>query len=224
MPGGGLILSNDLPPAGDDYPTTAWAAGEALRAPHGLALPAGAPAGPAEIQVTLVDGVGAIVAGPVALARIELSVPARSTDRPEMEYELEADFGGAIRLIGYDLEPGERLASGQTVRLTLYWQSAAPVAQSYTVFTHLLDGQGHIWAQRDGLPLAGARPTTGWTPGEVLVDVYELTLPVGAPAGDYTLEAGLYEAGSGARLPVLGPGGLPAADRVVLAQVGVSPP
>jgi hypothetical protein len=215
------ILSQDLPPARAGYPTTDWAAGEVLRAPHLLPIPASAPPGPARMQLSLVDDAGGLVAGPVELAQIEIQAPARSTERPEIKHPLERDFGGAIRLLGYDLEPASGASAGQTLRLTLYWESLAPVSQSYTVFTHLLDGEGRIWAQRDSLPLGGARPTTGWLPGEVLVDVYELEIQADAPPGEYTLEAGLYEAGSGARLPVLGADGQPAGDHAVLTRIAI---
>jgi len=59
---------------------------------------------------------------------------------------------------------------------------------SYSVFVHALDASGAILSQVDALPLGGSRPTTGWLPGEVLVDRYSLRL-----SSATTLEVGLYD-------------------------------
>jgi hypothetical protein len=60
---------------------------------------------------------------------------------------------------------------------------------------------GQIWGQYDGIPLGGARPTTTWLPGEVIVDHYEIPLRLGAPTGDYVLAVGLYDLETMKRLP-----------------------
>jgi hypothetical protein len=74
----------------------------------------------------------------------------------------------------------------------LYWQADAPVAESYTVFTHLFGPDGQRVAQQDNLPLGGLAPTDTWTPGRVVRDPYRLSLPADLPAGAYTLAVGLY--------------------------------
>jgi hypothetical protein len=66
---------------------------------------------------------------------------------------------------------------------------------SYTAFVHALDASDHILAQVDAVPLNGARPTTGWLPGEVLTDPYTLSL-----AGASKIEIGLYDAHTAERL------------------------
>ena len=50
-------------------------------------------------------------------------------------------------------------------------------------------------AQSDGIPANWTRPTTGWLPGEYVTDARVLTLPADAPAGEYSLFAGLYVPG-----------------------------
>jgi hypothetical protein len=52
-------------------------------------------------------------------------------------------------------------------------------------------------AQSDGVPAGWSRPTTGWLPGEYVTDTRALAIPPDAPAGDYTLSAGLYIPGNG---------------------------
>ena len=69
---------------------------------------------------------------------------------------------------------------------------------SHTVFVHLLDDARQVRGQRDGIPVNGAYPTTLWRPGEFVTDGYEIAVE----PGQYTVEVGLYDAASGARLPV----------------------
>ena len=119
-------------------------------------------------------------------------------------------------LLGADLEP-DPAAPGGVLRLTLYWQALTEMDTPYTVFVHLLDAQERVVVGHDGEPVDGARPTTGWVPGEYIADGHSLTLPADLPPGDYVIEVGLYDAGVPAmpRLPVLDEEGRPAADRVI---------
>ncbi len=139
----------------------------------------------------------------------------RSFAPPPVQHSLELEFGdGVIRLLGYDLEESP-VMMGDSVNLTLYWQSVTQTSVSYKVFVHLLDSTDNIRGQRDSPPLNGDWPTTCWAPGEVVADPYTLTLPADAPPGDYTLAVGLYLEKTWERLPVDG------ADQVRLGPVKV---
>ncbi len=109
---------------------------------------------------------------------------------------------------------------GGVLHLTLYWQAKAQMEKSYTVFTHLLDTGGHIRAQQDSVPVHGARPTTGWFPGEVIRDDYELIVEADAPPGDYIIEVGLYDANDPTfpRLPVLDEADRIIGDKVIIVS------
>ena len=89
----------------------------------------------------------------------------------------------------------------------------AVVTTRYKVFVQLLDVNRQVAAQRDAMPLAGARPTTSWLPGEVLTDAYVLEVPAGL-ACPCELIAGLYDPLTGARLTLAGAD----ADAASLAQ------
>jgi hypothetical protein len=125
-----------------------------------------------------------------------------------------AVLGDRIRLRAYLAR--SQAAAGDRVHLILFWEALEPVAQDYTVFTHLLAPDGSVAAQRDNPPAGGLRPTSGWRPGEVVTDSYVLELPAGLSPGDYTLQTGLYDPATGTRLPVAGGG-----DAVRLAAVRV---
>jgi hypothetical protein len=79
--------------------------------------------------------------------------------------------------------------------------------QRYTVFVHLLGSQNPdtgspLWAQGDSEPCRGFYPTSSWHEGEIVVDRIELTIPPGAPSGQYDLAMGFYDVWTGERLPV----------------------
>jgi hypothetical protein len=139
----------------------------------------------------------------------------------QMSRQVSFNLGNQIDLVGFDLEAwGAR--PGDTVPLTLYWRAQNVPEEDYTVFTHLVDAQGQIWAQDDDYPVGGDYPTSFWGVGEVVQDAYQLVLPCEVPVGEYEVEVGLYLASTGTRLPVLDDEGHVLDNRVVLGRVVVS--
>lgn len=90
--------------------------------------------------------------------------------------------------------------SGGTLGVTLNWQALEPAERDYTVFVHLLDADGQLVAQHDGMPRDGGRPTTDWDAGETIVDTHFVLLPPGLSEGDYRLRAGWYDGQTGERV------------------------
>ncbi len=87
--------------------------------------------------------------------------------------------------------------AGPVVRLTLAWSATTPVDEELKVSARLLDATGKVVAQDDRVPVHFTYPTTAWTPGEVVADVYDLSLPQGAPPGPYDVLLILYRAADG---------------------------
>lgn len=83
---------------------------------------------------------------------------------------------------------------GQDLRLSTGWQQAGP-PQPVKIFIHLLDSQGEIAAQWDGLGAAWE----GWRSGDALLHMHALPLPADLPAGVYKVRLGLYHPQSGTR-------------------------
>ena len=126
----------------------------------------------------------------------------RLWEAPPIEHKLDADLGGQVRLLGYDADC--RIENG-ACSVTLYWQAQARLDTGYTVFAQLLDPEGRVRAQVDSAPQAGGYPTVWWLPGEVVADPLSLTLPTEAPRDvPYRLLVGMYDAQTGARLPLTG--------------------
>lgn len=108
------------------------------------------------------------------------------------DHATQVNFADAIALIGYDFTPGE----GK--KLTLYWQSLAPVDKNYVVFVHLLDNAGQVITQADGPPTGNAYPTRWWSPDEIIAD--RRTWP--DTPNVHALRLGLYDLNSGQRLAI----------------------
>jgi hypothetical protein len=113
-----------------------------------------------------------------------------------------ASFEDGIDLLGYSAEPEEPLP-GEDLRVTLHWRARTRPAGSYTAFVHLLDDQGQMRAQADAPPLDGLYPTPLWQPGVILHDSHTLRLPGDLEPGRYRLGAGLYDAYTQERLPLV---------------------
>ncbi|MEJ2212445.1 MAG: hypothetical protein P8129_25955, partial [Anaerolineae bacterium] len=118
-----------------------------------------------------------------------------------LAHPLDVEFGGSLRLAGYDVAPA-RPAAGGELALRLSWSRSGPAPeQDYTHFVHLLDAEGRRVAQGDGPPgYLGTLPTTLWPAGVQLLDRHVVPLPADLPAGDYSLLVGWYDPASGERL------------------------
>ena len=150
--------------------------------------------------------------------------PALTAADVSIAHTLEANFGGSVRLLGYEVETMS-LKPGGMLYLALYWQAREPVERRYKVFTHVLgevfnaESANFLWGQQDNEPVGGTRPTPTWRPGEVIADSYAISLHPKAPAGSYAIEIGLYDPATGERLPVLDERGQVMADHLVLTHL-----
>jgi len=133
-------------------------------------------------------------------------------------HRLGVEFGGMMRLLGYDLE-ADAVEPGGQLGITLYWESLAPSDRDYTVFVHLLGEGDLIVAQRDTFPGVGLLSTTWLEPGFRWADRYVLRIPSTAYAPDVAqVEVGVYDPATGARLPASTGG-----DNVRFGRVEVRP-
>ncbi len=116
---------------------------------------------------------------------------------------------------------------GQAIHLRLVWRVLAQPTTSYTVFIHVIDGQGQVIVGHDYTPLGGAFPSYLWFPkwleGQVVEDPYRLVLPEDTPPGEYWVEVGMYEMGSVRRVAQLSAEGVLTGDRLILGAVHVTP-
>jgi hypothetical protein len=190
-PNGSLAAEYDLPPAAPWHPTSAWRPGDVWRGQHLLRLPATLDSGDSSWCVSL-PSTHQCTNLP---STIHITAPPRTFTRPPSQHPVGVTLGEIATLVGFDLstaivQPEDALTA------TLIWRAEETPIISYRVFAHLLDSEGKLIAQSDAVPADWTRPTTGWLPGEYIADAHTLTIPPDAPAGEYTLSAGLYVPGS----------------------------
>jgi len=103
------------------------------------------------------------------------------TELPETAVASDIDFGNQLNLAGWEvIETDPSVQSNWQV--ALYWQTSTRPAEDYTISVRPLingqlmsvDGEPAI---QDHQPVWGYYPTSRWTPGEIVRDVYALTLP-----------------------------------------------
>ena len=109
----------------------------------------------------------------------------------------------------------------RTAELTVTWQPLQPLDFDYNVFFQAIAGeQEQAVAQLDVQPLGGARPATGWRPGEILTETYRLDLAAVPAHEALRYYFGYYDWRDGHRLAV--DGGVD--DKMVLQGQTQKPP
>mgnify|MGYP001041897964 CR=1 FL=1 len=233
--------SDNLNPGG--IPTSRWAPALYTRDEHTISIPADLPPVEYLLQVGLYDkvtgerlpilseeGQAAGDSIPLQTVHVLRAKPINARRLPHRDGSL---LGGKIELLGYELKE-EPMRPGEALELTLYWQAREEIEQSYIVFTHLLDGEGNIQGQQDGIPAEGMYPTLSWLAGQVVEDKHRIPIAATAPAGSYRIAVGMYELDSLERLEAMdGDGNLLPEGQIVLdtrvevlrpAQDGVESP
>ncbi len=184
---------------GARYPTDQWRPGEALLTQYRLRIP---PELTRTYHLMLsVQAKDMPATSKVRLAKLDIAGwPRRFTLPENLSRRLDVRFGDIATLAGYRLERTE----DSVLEITLAWRALRTAERRYTASVHLLAPDGSIIAQQDHVPGDGAMPTTGWLPGEVILDRYSLALPSDLTTATYRLRIGLYDPASLERLPVTG--------------------
>lgn len=197
-------------PGRGNYATSLWRPGDVFRDVYILILTPDMPAPCAgQIYVALFhDGViqehlsaydpsGRTLGESAIFGR--LKIKATHSPRYDIENPIYYNLGGKVALIGYEdaTSPSE-----EEMCVKLYWKALEDVEKDYTVFAHLLDAKSHLISQKDGPPQGGEYPTGLWEKGEIVPDVYCLSLPEGLPKGELHLVVGMYLLETMERLPV----------------------
>ncbi|MCS7261122.1 MAG: DUF4832 domain-containing protein, partial [Anaerolineae bacterium] len=210
-------LTSPRPLVSPRYPTSLWRPGETLRVHYPFLLPANLESDEYVLGLRLFTSSAQRVISELALQRLNVEARPHRFTVPSVDQPTQLRFGESIRLLGYD-HPIVRVAERE-IFVRLYWQTSAPIEDSYIVFLHLVDSANAIVAQIDTLPGNGDAPTTGWVVGEVIADTLRMPLPATLSAGRYRLVLGMYHSVSGIRLPIYGPSRI--GDSFVLEEIDI---
>jgi hypothetical protein len=199
-------------------PTSRWALALYTRDEHTISIPADLPPVEYLLQVGLYDKVtgerlpilsdGGQAAGdsiPLQPVHVLRGKPINVQHLAHRDGSL---LGGKVELLGYELEE-EPIRPGGALELTLYWRAREEIEESYTVFTHLLDDDGNIQGQQDGIPVEGMYYTPSWLAGQVVEDKRRILIADTASAGSYRIAVGMYELDSLERLEAVDTEGNP---------------
>ena len=139
-------------------------------------------------------------------------------DLGRLKNPLQTNFANQIQLRGYELDP--RITKpGDTLPITLYWQSLAPMSESYRVFVHLVGQDNRIAGGVDVVPAHGAFPTVYWKLGDAFRDVVNIPIVADAIPGKYSVQVGWYPIGkTGDRLQTID-----GDDRSIITTIKVAP-
>jgi uncharacterized membrane protein len=116
-------------------------------------------------------------------------------------HPLDARFGGALQLIGYDVMPTERPYVSAYISLVTYWRALGPVpadaAPQLALYEYDASGATHFSGV---FPSTSWRPMSAWQPGSLMV-VRQDQIFLGVKAGTLRLGMRVLAGASGTPLP-----------------------
>lgn len=121
-------------------------------------------------------------------------------------------FGETLTFLGYQAGDDPLTPGGRLDLLTI-WQVAQQPQASLKLFVHLIDAEGQVVAQHDGLDMQ----TTLLQPGDQFAQLHTIQLPDTLPSTAYALQLGVYDADTAVRLPI--PVDDATADRLLLRRL-----
>ncbi|MFI5268140.1 MAG: ArnT family glycosyltransferase [Chloroflexota bacterium] len=153
------------------FPAGEWRGGETVLSTFPLDVPSATPAGAYWLEFGAYTNGGRrlqsdrgedrLLLGPVVVAP-----PSSASQAPV------AELGDAVVLL-----PSTASQNGQQLDVQLHWLPRQALGQDYSVFVHVLDGNGKLVAQADGPPVKGQWPTRYWLPGVPVDDGRAVALP-----------------------------------------------
>lgn len=121
-----------------------------------------------------------------------------------------AVFDDTFAFLGYQVVP-----ASESVAVLGFWQVINPPDDDLKIFVHLLDKDGQLVSQHDGLDVDGR-----WLQaGDLFAQLHEIFLPADLAPGTYALQVGLYHTADGVRLPLDVNGTL--TDRILLQTIEI---
>ena len=170
------------------YPTNRWPSGKVVLGRYDLVPIAGTPPGDYGLDVgvyteedpvglDVLDVNGAAQGKRVVLGAVRLSVPPVSAKEIEVPYEVRADMGGGLDLLGWDLSRAEA-QPGDRLQLTLFWSARAQPQADYSVQVSFSDSTGQVLVAGLFAPTNAWHPTRGWQAGQAWRGQSTLRLPV----------------------------------------------
>ncbi|MGB3713236.1 MAG: hypothetical protein WA996_02285 [Candidatus Promineifilaceae bacterium] len=117
---------------------------------------------------------------------VALSVISLTPHPGDIPNPISIDFEDIFELIGFSVVP-RRLAPGESIAVTLYYEPQTEVSEDFTFFVQVVDDDTTRWASQDLI-----QPTSQWQKGEVQSILFSLSLMDETPAGILPIILGMY--------------------------------
>ncbi len=149
--------------------------------------------GSVKIQLAVLDETGKPTSASLTLGEIQITELPRVYTAPELSNLTPANtpFPTLATLKGIQLP--SKIQAGQPFDVTLLWQVVHQKEANLRVFVQILDDQGRLIAQHDGIPVNGTRPANNWEQGEYLVDTHKIEWARSDYKGAGKLIIGFYD-------------------------------
>jgi hypothetical protein len=131
---------------------------------------------------------------------------------PDVTREL-VNFDDKVHLVGYSLD-APAVRRGGKITLKTFFKAVDKVPVSYRLFMHI-DRQGSssrihgdhwilnlVKETEEQTSCVGCFATTHWLKGDIVVDSYEVEVPIGSPSGPHDIWMGFYNPSDDKRLVV----------------------
>jgi len=201
-PAGAVTWANLTRDQAGDMPSRSWPTGFYVVDDFRLNVPGDTPPVAATIVTGLLDEAGRRV--PLAGGGDTVTIGQVAVKEGFRLFAALPNNEDAHRLGEHITLAGYRAATEaeDRVRLTLYWQTDAPLDVDYSIFAQAVNEAEMIVGQADSPACEGACPMTSWTRGSTIVDTRVIPLPAGTPAEELHMVVGIYDLATGERLPV----------------------
>lgn len=110
-----------------------------------------------------------------------------------------ATFDHGLQLLGSEVQPTAR--EKQEFFVTTWWRAAGPAEADTHFFLHVEDGERRV--PYDHIPGDWMYPADRWRAGDIIENRVLVQIPVGVPAGEYTVYLGIYNPSTGVRWPIV---------------------
>jgi hypothetical protein len=117
---------------------------------------------------------------------VALSIISLSPHPGDIPNPISVNFEDTFELIGFSVVP-RRLAPGESIDVTLYYELQTAVSEDFTFFVQLVADDTTRWASQDLI-----QPTSQWSKGEVQAISFSLGLLDEIPAGIFPIILGMY--------------------------------
>jgi 4-amino-4-deoxy-L-arabinose transferase-like glycosyltransferase len=185
------------------WPTSLWTSGDGVELDYGLGFPSGLPPGRYWITVGLadtstdgwvpvVDAQGEIKGTTARVLPVDIQPADRLPDPNSLKLPRAANatWGQQIKLLGYDYPSQSRV--GRTIFVELGWLGQEAIEGDYALRLSLAATDGET-VHEQTFPLS-RYSTSRWRAGELIHEIYDLTLPSELEDSSYTVEVQVLDA------------------------------